>query len=439
MVLRGPLSQSLHGQAVGDGERRQVLLELGGVDDLVAGQAFEVVEPLDLLIDVLLEELLQAGELEPVAQADDLADLRLAVHARIEPDGPADLAGEVVEDAPHGGEHGAGVGGLGGVALQVFGLGEGELQLLGEGAGEVVAADRHVALPDAGAVGDDQVGVVGSDVQQDVGVGLIGAFGFGRRVVEGDIVVEGQGAHLHDVDLDPGVLQGQDGAVDLVAFHGEQTDLGHGELLGLVGVAADGLVVPDDLFEGEGDLLAGLELHDVGDALLVDRRQLDELHQPRLARDADGDPGAGHLVPAQEGGERLAHQFFRVGVGLAENLGVFDVVERLGQERFGVLAGRELQGLECGLSNVDGPDGLDLRHANQSPERIDTWAEEDETGNRWPGWKEAVSRGARQNRNTLAPPGGPRQRNACSTFDVRPRPGLRSWVPIPPYPTVRRL
>ena len=32
---------------------------------------------------------------------------------------------------------------------------------------EVIAADRNVALPDPGAVGDDQIGVVGPDVEQN--------------------------------------------------------------------------------------------------------------------------------------------------------------------------------------------------------------------------------------------------------------------------------
>ena len=51
---------------------------------------------------------------------------------------------------------------LRGVPLQVLGLGEGELQLLGERPGEVVAADRDVPLPDAKAVGHDQVGRFGA-------------------------------------------------------------------------------------------------------------------------------------------------------------------------------------------------------------------------------------------------------------------------------------
>ena len=43
------------------------------------------------------------------------------------------------------------------------------------------------------------------------------------------------------------------------------------------------LVVPDDVFEREGNLLPRLVLDDVGDLLGFDRRQLDEPRQAVLA------------------------------------------------------------------------------------------------------------------------------------------------------------
>ena len=164
----------------------------------------------------------------------------------------------------------------------------------------------------------------------------------------------------------PATVKRQDRPVDLVALHGEQADLGHGELflVDLV-VAADLLVGPDHLVEGEGDLLLGLELDDVGDPLLLDRRQLDELHQPRLAGHRDGDLAALQVVAIGEGGQRLAHQLVGIGVGLAEDLGILDEVERLGHDLLGGLARDELERLECGLADVDSPDGLDLSHADE--------------------------------------------------------------------------
>ena len=131
----------------------------------------------------------------------------------------------------------------------------------------------------------------------------------------------------------PATVERQDGPVDLVALHREQADLGHRELfLADLLVAADLLVGPDDLVEREGDLLLGLELDDVGDPLLLDRRQLDELDQPRLARHRDGDLASLEVVAVGEGGQRLANQLLGVGVGLAEDLGILDEVERLGHD-----------------------------------------------------------------------------------------------------------
>ena len=50
----------------------------------------------------------------------------------------------------------------------MLGLGEGELHFLRKSAGEVVAADRDGALPDdASAVGDDEVGRIGADLECD--------------------------------------------------------------------------------------------------------------------------------------------------------------------------------------------------------------------------------------------------------------------------------
>ena len=102
------------------------------------------------------------------------------------------------------------------------------------------------------------------------------------------------------MDLDADVLEVLQVAVDHVALHGEQADLGlHGEAVGDV-AGADLLVVPDDLVEVERDLLLGLEVDDVGDLLLFDGRQLDEAGQAALAGHADGDDVAAEGVARQE-------------------------------------------------------------------------------------------------------------------------------------------
>ncbi len=110
-------------------------------------------------------------------------------------------------------------------------------------------------------------------------------------------------------------------------------------------------------------MLAGLELDDVRNPLLLDRRQLDEFHEPGLTGNRDRDLAALQVVPLQERLERLAHELLGVGVRLAKDLGILDEVERLGHDLLGVFAGDQLEGLERGLTDVNRPNSRDLRHA----------------------------------------------------------------------------
>jgi len=56
------------------------------------------------------------------------------------------------------------------------------------------------------------------------------------------------------------------------------------------------LEIPNDFVQREGDLLLGLELDDVGDLPLFDRRQLHEPRQAALTGDADDDHVALQIV-----------------------------------------------------------------------------------------------------------------------------------------------
>jgi hypothetical protein len=242
----------------------------------------------------------------------------------------------------------------------VLGLGEGELQLFRQGPREVIAADRHVPLPDPVAIGDDEVGIVGADVEQDDRVLRAAPL----DLVEADEVVQGDRAHLDDVHLDSRNGQRQDGPVDLVALHREQTDLGHGEVLVVdLVVATDLLVGPDHLIEREGDLLLGLELDDVGDPLLLHGGQLDKLHQPRLPGHADGDFAPFQIISIRERRQGFPDELVGIRVRLAKDLRILDEVKCLGHDLLGRLAGDKLQCLESGLADVDCPDSLNLRHA----------------------------------------------------------------------------
>ena len=72
--------------------------------------------------------------------------------------------GKVSEYATHGAEDSPRILGLGGISFEVFRLGECLLEFLRQCPGEVVAANRHVPLPNSGSVGNDQVGVINANV-----------------------------------------------------------------------------------------------------------------------------------------------------------------------------------------------------------------------------------------------------------------------------------
>ena len=97
--------------------------------------------------------------------------------------------------------------------------------------------------------------------------------------------------------------------------------------------AAQQLIVPGDVVEFERNLLVGLELDDVRDLLAFDRRQLDHPCEPSLARHREVNRLLIDVVARKELLESGADQFIRLGVRLAQNLGVFDEVKRF-EDRF---------------------------------------------------------------------------------------------------------
>ena len=102
-----------------------------------------------------------------------------------------------------------------------------------------------------------------------------------------------------------------------------------------------------------------------------DRRQLDEPRQARLARHRHRHPIAQHRVPRQKLLQGLADQLGRVGAGLAENLGILDVVEGLGDDLLGVFVGAASQRLQSALTDVDSPNGAACHDAN--PPSMPAW------------------------------------------------------------------
>src|SRR5262249_54257153 len=105
--------------------------------------------------------------------------------------------------------------------------------------------------------------------------------------------------------------------------------------------------------ERERNLLLGFETNDVSDFLFFDGREFDKPGQAALTGDADGDDIATEDVSGQELFQRFAGQLIRGGIGLTEDLGVFDIVERGGRDL--VIDQGQTDGLESTLANVYPP------------------------------------------------------------------------------------
>jgi hypothetical protein len=238
----------------------------------------------------LLEVLLKAGELEGAAEGDDLADAGIAMHRGIEADGALRLCDQVGEDRAHGLEDLLGVFAGGRVALELFGLGEGEFKTLGEGFGEVVAADGKRAKPDALTFGDDQVGVLSAAVHEHGGLS--------DAVVIVHRVVNGQGVHLNDLDVEAEVGEVSDVTVHQLLLHGEDADFD----VGRIGFLEE-LIAPFHIIEGEGNLLDRLEADDLGNLFGFYRRELDEAGKTLLATDTHPHDRVFGLVSLHEMGQ----------------------------------------------------------------------------------------------------------------------------------------
>ena len=96
-----------------------------------------------------------------------------------------------------------------------------------------------------------------------------------------------------------------------------------------------------------------------GDLLLLDRRQLDEPHQPALAGDTDGDLVLANRVAVEEFLQRLAGQFVQGRRPVARGFRVFDVVEVVAVGTPSIIRGGRLS---RALANVDAPDADRIGH-----------------------------------------------------------------------------
>ena len=249
----------------------------------------------------------------------------------------------------------------------MLGLGESELQLFGQRPGEVVSAQRDAPLPNAVPVGHHQVGGVGAHAKNDVRGGWILGIVFvgGGQIVElieGEEVIQSQGRQLYEVDVEPCPGERLQRPKHLVPLHREDAHFGFQDKAFHFHPAGDLLVVPDHVVQVEGDLLPGLVLDDVRDPLGLDRRQLDEPGQAALARHRNGHPIAANTVPRLELRQGVADQLLRVGARLGENLGILDVVERLGDDLIRVTVQTASHRLQRRIADVNSPDRFDFGH-----------------------------------------------------------------------------
>ena len=118
----------------------------------------------------------------------------------------------------------------------------------------------------------------------------------------------------------PAVFQRLEMAGDLVALHREQADFGL-DRVAFVFAADERLVIPDDVFQRERNLLPGFVLDDVGNLLPLDRRQLDEPGQTALTGNGDRYSFARQIVARDELLQRFAINSSRLASGCVRILG----------------------------------------------------------------------------------------------------------------------
>ena len=136
------------------------------------------------------------------------------------------------------------------------------------------------------------------------GGGSFGSYSSERRqvlqLIEHDEVVNRQRRELNNIDFDARVGEWLERAEHLLALHGEQANLGLQREAIFLAAARQLLIVPDDVFQREGDLLPRFITHDVGNLFRLDRRQLDEPRQAALAGHARSPPGRPSACCARE-------------------------------------------------------------------------------------------------------------------------------------------
>ena len=168
------------------------------------------------------------------------------------------------------------------MAFDMLRFRESHFQVFRQLTGEVVTTDRHAPLPNPEPVADDQVRAVRSDGQHHGAFGRrIGVEG-GRcqqimHAVIGQHVVQRDRRKLNDVDFEVRVIKGSQLPVGLFPLHRKQTDFCLQRIAVFDLASGHHLVIPNNVCQIKGNLLARFIAHQVGDFLDFNRRWLEKL------------------------------------------------------------------------------------------------------------------------------------------------------------------
>ena len=113
--------------------------------------------------------------------------------------------------------------------------------------------------------------------------------------------------------------------------------------------------------------MLGLVLDNLRDLVGLHRWQIDEPGQRGRTGQADRHPGPVHVVGLQERLDCLRNQFLGNRVGLAENLGMGNVLVPHGQNLVGRLRVTQVHRLQTSLANLNSPNVLAISHRFQTP------------------------------------------------------------------------
>ena len=142
------LFQRLQSQSVRHSKGHNVVNKQRITENTVASNTLQTIKSFHGVFQVLLQEFLQPGHFESVADTDYSGNLGRPIDAAEISDRTLDLSHIVVKHRTHGLENGFGIRSFCRIAFQVLGFGECELHFTSQRASEMIAANRHVANPD---------------------------------------------------------------------------------------------------------------------------------------------------------------------------------------------------------------------------------------------------------------------------------------------------